>query len=73
MGACAFHGGEDIRTDWTVGIPNGDRDLQYGLKGLADIKALGLTANKDRHRLEVARGFACRLDRGDTRAIRRSG
>jgi hypothetical protein len=72
MGACAFHCGEDIRTDWTVGIPNGDRDLQYGLKGLADIKALGLTANKDRHRLEVVRGFACRLGRSDARAIRRS-
>src|SRR5262249_4445111 len=63
VGADAFHSGEDVRADRTVGIPNGNRDLQYGLKGLADIKALGLAANKDRHRLEVAPGFACRLGR----------
>ena len=73
MGACAFHCGEDIRTDWTVGIPHGDRDLQYGLKGLADIKALGLTANKDRHGIEVARCFARRFGRSDARALCLSG
>ena len=67
MGACAFHCGEDIRPDWTVGVPHSDRDLQYGLKGLADIKALGLTANKDRHRREVV-GGSCVPPRSQRRA-----
>jgi hypothetical protein len=50
-----------MRADRTIGIPDRDRGLEDGLKGLANIQALGLPANKDRYRLERARHLARRL------------
>ena len=58
-----------MRADRTIGILDGDRDFQDGLKGLPDVKALGFTANKDGYRLEVARQLARRLGRDDARAV----
>jgi hypothetical protein len=53
------------------GILDRDRDVKDGLKGLSDIQALSVAANKDRHRLwalGVPRCFGrrdvCSLGRG---------
>src|SRR5437660_4261694 len=62
----ALHSGEDMRADRTIGILDRDRTLQDGLKGLPDIKALGLPANEHRYRLEVARRLTRRLGRCDS-------
>ena len=40
-----FQGGENVRANRTIGILDRDRTLQDGLKGLPDIKPLGLAAN----------------------------
>src|SRR5262245_45954808 len=58
VSAAALHCSEDIRTDWTVGIADDDRNFHYRLESLAHVKALGLSADKNGHWLKVARGFA---------------
>src|SRR5437764_13421355 len=71
VAAGALHGGEDMGAERTIGVPYGDRALQDGSKALPDIKALGLAADEDRYRLEIARHLARRLGRDDARALRR--
>jgi hypothetical protein len=51
----AFHRGENVRANRTIGVLNHDRGLEEGLKGLPHIQALGLAANEHRYRLESAR------------------
>src|SRR6476646_10214649 len=50
-----------MSADWTIGICDRDRTLKDRLKGLPDIKPLGLAADQHRHRLELARDLARRL------------
>src|SRR6516162_5473231 len=67
--AYTLDGGKDMCADRTMGIPDRDRALQDGLKGLPDVKALGLAANKHRYRFEVERHLTRRLGRHDTRGL----
>src|SRR5260370_36627627 len=53
-------GGEDMRTDWTIGICDRDRTFKDGLKRSPDIKPLGLAADQHRYRLAFPRGLARR-------------
>src|SRR6266403_3523522 len=57
-------GRKDMRADRTFGLLDRDRDLRDRLKRAADIKVLGLAADKHRYRLErarkLARGLHCR-------------
>src|ERR1700738_443624 len=50
-----------MRANRTIGIRDRDRTFKDGLKGLPDIKPLGLAADQHRHRLEFARDPARRL------------
>src|SRR5205823_14670417 len=50
-----------MRADRTIRILDRDRTLEDGLKGLPDIKPLGLAADQHRYRLERARHLARRL------------
>jgi hypothetical protein len=49
VAAGALDGGEDMRADRTIGIPDRDWALQDGLEGLPDIKTLSLAADEDRY------------------------
>ena len=57
-----------MRANRTIGIRDRDRTFKDGLKGLPDIKPLGLAADQHRHRLALARDLArrlgCRVPRG---------
>ena len=66
-------GGEDMRANRTIGIRDRDRTFKDGLKGLPDIKPLGLAADQHRHRLALARDLARRLGGGGGFARGRDG
>jgi hypothetical protein len=51
LASAALQGREDVRANRQIDIPDCDRDIKDGLKGLSDIKAQGLAADKERHRL----------------------
>src|SRR5262249_40597791 len=70
--AGALHRGEYIRADRPIGIMNSHGNLEDRLKGLPDVKMLGLAANKDRYRLQVAGCFAGGFCRNDTRRLCRA-
>src|SRR5215472_13809634 len=62
-----------MRADWAIGILDGDWDLEDRPKSLPDVKPLGVTANKDRNRLEVAHRFARRFRGNDAHSLCRYG
>ena len=51
--AGAIQSGEDMRSDRTVGIADGDRNIQDRLEGLSQIETLRFAADEDRYRLEI--------------------
>src|SRR5215217_3104309 len=59
----ALHDGEEVGANWAIGIEDRHRTVEDGFKGLPNIKALRLAADKQRYRLELARhlarGFYC--------------
>src|SRR4051794_5788100 len=50
-----------MRAYWPIGIGYRDRSFKDGLKGLPNIKPLGLSANQYRYRLAFVRNLACRF------------
>src|SRR5215831_15156992 len=64
--AGAVHGSEDMRSDRTVGIADGDRDIEDRLKSLPQIEMLRLAADEDRYRLKLV-GELARLLGGSAR------